>query len=429
MTRQHRPTADSPDRATRALLHSTDWSRTPLGPLATWPRALRGYAEMVLDMPAPAIIFWGAHQTQIYNDGYAAIMGPRHPRHPRYFGAPYRESRPDTYPLIHPWMQHVLDGGTWKVEREHVPVTRHGFDEEACFTFTSSALRDDDGRIAGILQPVFDVTESVLADRRAETLQLFVPERQVSSTPLDDALAAMAGNAADIPFARVWLWNAEKVRLAVAGEVGVSMSGDGEDAAALDGAALAAWTDNESRFVERLPGVAAGLVRGVLVLPLEGSDGTASNGVVAFGVSRRLPAAARRTRNDEDASHEVMTESDPVIALERARATQPDVCLLDIGLPRMDGHEFARRLRASDGMRAATLVALTGYGQAADREKAMQAGFDHFMVKPLNPEALARLLRSVVRRRRIRSAQRGADAAAGRASSGQPGSTPGLRSS
>ncbi len=101
----------------------------------------------------------------------------------------------------------------------------------------------------------------------------------------------------------------------------------------------------------------------------------------------------------EDDGREVMTESDPLVALERAQATRPDVCLLDIGLPRMDGHELARRLRATPEGRAATLIALTGYGGAADREKAAQAGFDHYMVKPPDPEALERLLQSVAGQR------------------------------
>ena len=83
----------------------------------------------------------------------------------------------------------------------------------------------------------------------------------------------------------------------------------------------------------------------------------------------------------------------------RVQATRPDVCLLDIGLPRMDGHELARRLRATPEGRAATLVALTGYSGAADREKATRAGFDHYMVKPPNLQALSCLLQAVARRR------------------------------
>ncbi len=100
----------------------------------------------------------------------------------------------------------------------------------------------------------------------------------------------------------------------------------------------------------------------------------------------------------EHAGHEVTTEADPVIALERAQARRPDVYLLDIGLPRMDGYELARRLRASPAGAGATLIALTGYGQPADREKAMQASFDHYLVKPPDPVALERLLQSIAAR-------------------------------
>ena len=277
MTDSLPPTAD-----TRTLLQTTDWSRTPLGPLAGWPRTLRGYAEMVLDMPTPAILFWGPEQTQIYNAGYASILGPRHPG---AFGMAYREAWPDTYPIIYPWMRHVLDnGGTWRVEREHIPLTRYGFDEEAFFTFTFSALRDDDGRIAGILQPVFEVTESVVADRRAETLRVLLPE-QPSDWPIDDALAALAGNPADLPFVRVWQWNADAMELLPAGTTGAPLSP--QDIGRLDEIARTAWSENAARFVDALPAVEAGLARGVLLLQLEGSPGTPPSGVIAFGVSRR----------------------------------------------------------------------------------------------------------------------------------------------
>ncbi len=278
------PTSHPAGNALRDLLHATDWSRTPLGPIAAWPKTLRGYAEMVLDMPTPAILFWGPGQTQIYNAGYAAILGPRHPR---AFGMAYQEAWPDTYPLIHPWMRHVLDdGGTWRVEREHIAVTRHGFDEAAYFTFTFSALRDDEGRVAGILQPVFEVTESVLSERRAEMLRHLLPERQAASSAIDAALAVMAGNTADIPFARVGLWDADAMELVPQGSIGAALSD--ADIDCLDGVARAVWAENTPRFIDALPAVAAGLARGALVLPLEAATGAAPGGVIAFGVSRRL---------------------------------------------------------------------------------------------------------------------------------------------
>jgi signal transduction histidine kinase/CheY-like chemotaxis protein len=80
--------------------------------------------------------------------------------------------------------------------------------------------------------------------------------------------------------------------------------------------------------------------------------------------------------------HTVGVEYDGQGALERARRERPDVLLLDIGLPDMDGYELARRLRAQPENENATLVALTGYGQHQDREEAQHAGFDHYLVKP-----------------------------------------------
>jgi CheY-like chemotaxis protein len=80
--------------------------------------------------------------------------------------------------------------------------------------------------------------------------------------------------------------------------------------------------------------------------------------------------------------HAVSVEYDARGALARARSEHPDVLLLDIGLPDMDGYELARRLRAQPENADATLVALTGYGQSQDRAEARQAGFDHYLVKP-----------------------------------------------
>ena len=78
-------------------------------------------------------------------------------------------------------------------------------------------------------------------------------------------------------------------------------------------------------------------------------------------------------------------------ALELVRAGDPDIALVDIGLPGIDGYEVARRVRALDGRRP-VLIALTGYGQPEDRRRASEAGFDDLLVKPVDPTALATLL-------------------------------------
>jgi CheY-like chemotaxis protein/two-component sensor histidine kinase len=94
----------------------------------------------------------------------------------------------------------------------------------------------------------------------------------------------------------------------------------------------------------------------------------------------------------EIAGHEVRTCHDGIAALEATEAFHPEVVLLDIGLPGMDGFEVARRLREQPTTPRPMLVALTGYGQAEDLRRSREAGFDHHLVKPADPATLNALL-------------------------------------
>ena len=75
-----------------------------------------------------------------------------------------------------------------------------------------------------------------------------------------------------------------------------------------------------------------------------------------------------------------------------ALSLRPDVALVDLGLPGLDGYEIARQLRASDDRRNILLVAVTGYGSPEDRERSLLAGFDVHLVKPVDPDMLAGVL-------------------------------------
>lgn len=86
--------------------------------------------------------------------------------------------------------------------------------------------------------------------------------------------------------------------------------------------------------------------------------------------------------------HEVRCEYDARSAIETAEAFAPTVCVLDIGLPGMDGYQLAQRLRESPEVGNALFVALTGYGQAEDKSRALAAGFDHHLTKPVEPDVL-----------------------------------------
>lgn len=90
--------------------------------------------------------------------------------------------------------------------------------------------------------------------------------------------------------------------------------------------------------------------------------------------------------------HEVEVAYSALSGLEAASRIAPDVILLDIGLPRMNGYEIARRLRSDETLRATRLLALSGFGRAEDRERSRAAGFDDHLVKPASVEALERAL-------------------------------------
>ena len=94
----------------------------------------------------------------------------------------------------------------------------------------------------------------------------------------------------------------------------------------------------------------------------------------------------------ESRGHDVETAAHGADALVAAQRFLPEVVLLDIGLPGMDGYAVARELRALPECAGALLVAVTGYGQPEDRARAREAGFDEHLLKPVEPEKLLALL-------------------------------------
>jgi PAS domain S-box-containing protein len=159
----------------------------------------------------------------------------------------------------------------------------------------------------------------------------------------------------------------------------------------LHGGSVQAFSDGPgkgSEFVVRLP-------------VLEGVQpaGPAPEGANGAGPCRRIlvvddnaDAANTLAQFLGMTGHEVRTAYSGPVALEVARAFRPEVVLLDIGMPGMDGYEVARRLRREPGLERVLLLALTGYGHDEDRRLSRAARIDHHLVKPVEPEALKALL-------------------------------------
>jgi CheY-like chemotaxis protein len=94
----------------------------------------------------------------------------------------------------------------------------------------------------------------------------------------------------------------------------------------------------------------------------------------------------------ELAGHEAMLAENGKRGLELLKSARPDIALVDIGLPGLDGYEVARRFRSEPGSDRVLLVALTGYSASADQDRSRQAGFDIHLIKPVDPQALKLLL-------------------------------------
>jgi PAS domain S-box-containing protein len=126
-------------------------------------------------------------------------------------------------------------------------------------------------------------------------------------------------------------------------------------------------------------------------VPATARPGTVSCRVL---IAEDIPDAAEMMRLMVECwGHDVRVAADGVQAVAIAQVFEPQIALLDIGMPRMDGYDAARHIRAALGARV-TLVALTGWGQEDDQRRAREAGFDHHLTKPADPAALEALITS-----------------------------------
>ena len=111
----------------------------------------------------------------------------------------------------------------------------------------------------------------------------------------------------------------------------------------------------------------------------------------ALVVDDNIDAASMMAMFLDACGVDVVVEYHPLTALARAEDEHFDVFVLDIGLPEIDGHELARRLRERPGNTASMFIALTGYGTDEDKRRSAAAGFNYHFVKPLNVENFVRV--------------------------------------
>ncbi|MGE5723558.1 MAG: PAS domain-containing protein, partial [Acidobacteriota bacterium] len=185
-----------------ALMRSLDWSKTPLGPISSWPQSLKTSLSICLASRFPIVLYWGPEYVVLYNDAYSTILGSKHPW---ALGQRCRECWAEIWDTIGPMLDKVVRTGeaTWSNDLL-LQLERFGYPEECYFSFSFSPVRVETGDVGGVFTAVLETTEEVIGERRLRTLR-DLAARGVDARSERDAwrIAAetMGENPQDIPFA------------------------------------------------------------------------------------------------------------------------------------------------------------------------------------------------------------------------------------
>ena len=142
-----------------ALIRSVDWSKTPVGPIESWPQSLRIAVGIMLDNKFGMYVAWGKEFTQFYNDGYRPILGST--KHPTAMGNTTARTFAESWHIIQPLFEKVMQGESVGSEDWLLPLNRHGYMEDCYFTFSYSPIRDESGNVGGVLVTVTETTARV----------------------------------------------------------------------------------------------------------------------------------------------------------------------------------------------------------------------------------------------------------------------------
>ena len=208
-------------------MRSIDWSRTPLGPIETWPQNLRTCIRIILTSSQPMFVWWGESLINLYNDAYKSIVGGKHPG---ALAQPASVVWKEIWDQVGPRAEAAMQSnvGTYD-EALLLIMERNGYKEETYYTFSYSPVPNDRGGTGGILCANTDDTRRVIGERRLALLRDLAAKTAYART-LEEACARTAGalgaNPKDIPFALVYRYEAVQdtavLAAAAGGERGAS---------------------------------------------------------------------------------------------------------------------------------------------------------------------------------------------------------------
>ncbi len=150
-----------------------DWSHNPLGPIDGWSHSLRTMVGAILESAFPQCLLWGPGHIAIHNDAFLPILGKK----PAAIGRPFDEIWAEAWHMIGPMVARAYAGEPTFIEDYPLIVERHGRPEQTYFTFCYSPIRDDDGRIAGMLDTVIETTATVQAREQARLVNAELAHR------------------------------------------------------------------------------------------------------------------------------------------------------------------------------------------------------------------------------------------------------------
>jgi PAS domain-containing protein len=278
-----------------------DWASTPLGAEEQWSATLRTTVSTALNSRFAMLLMWGPELVMIYNDAYARTLGARHPsalgrRVPDVWG--------DVWSDIKGMVDDVFAGGATYFEDLLLVTTRHGFAEEAYFTFSYSPVVEPGGAVTGLLNTVVETTQRVLAARRMGVLQrLGSLPRSVHGSRVAAAgavLDVLAEARSDCPFGLVYLLDQDGPDARLVATHGIGMEGELGSGLMPEHVRKAVCTGSAQTvtgLADLLPGLSrAGAspageadVHTAVVLPLTAAGARAPVGALVLGASPHLP--------------------------------------------------------------------------------------------------------------------------------------------
>lgn len=170
-----------------------DWSKSPLGPIDLWPQSLKTALGSMLLSRFPKAIVWGGEHITFHNDAFKPILGDKPPAIGRSFSDVWQEAWPELKPMV----DKAYAGEATYIENFPLVIDRHGYPEQAYFTFCYSPIRAEGGEICGMMDTVMETTETVLAQSRLAVVNAELAHRMRNLLTMVSAVTSMSLRNAD----------------------------------------------------------------------------------------------------------------------------------------------------------------------------------------------------------------------------------------